>query len=68
MSGFGLVTIFMKGPWMGAEPEPRPGIVRLTGLVGWRGVGQDGGMSKPPDPHYRHRFPAELISRHVRFH
>lgn len=22
-------------------------------------------MSKPPDPHYRHRFPAELISHAV---
>jgi hypothetical protein len=24
-------------------------------------------MKPPPDPHFRHRHPAELISRHVRF-
>jgi putative transposase len=28
-------------------------------------VGEDGAMQKPPDPHYRHRFPAELISHAV---
>ena len=28
-------------------------------------MGEDGGMKKPPDPHYRHRFPAELISHAV---
>jgi putative transposase len=28
-------------------------------------LGEDGGMKKPPDPHYRHRFPAELISHAV---
>jgi putative transposase len=28
-------------------------------------VGEDGWMKKPPDPHYRHRFPAELISHAV---
>ena len=25
-------------------------------------------MKKPPDPHYRHRFPAELISHAVRLY
>jgi hypothetical protein len=25
-------------------------------------------MKKPPDPHYRHRFPAELISHAVWFY
>jgi putative transposase len=24
-------------------------------------LGDDSGMRKPPDPHYRHRFPVELI-------
>jgi putative transposase len=28
-------------------------------------MGKDGGMKKPPDPHYRHRFPAEVISHAV---
>jgi putative transposase len=34
-------------------------------LVGQRSPVQNGGMRKPPDPHYRHRFPAELISHAV---
>ena len=41
------------------------GIVRLTGLIRPGRPGQNGGMSKPPDPHYRHRFPADLISHAV---
>jgi putative transposase len=28
-------------------------------------VGEDGGMKKPPDPHYRHRSPVELIGHAV---
>jgi len=28
-------------------------------------LGQDGRMKKRPDLHYRHRFPAELISHAV---
>ena len=33
----------------------------------WRGLetGETGGMKPPPDPHYRHRFPAEIISHAV---
>ena len=27
--------------------------------------GETGGMKPPPDPHYRHRFPAEIISHAV---
>ena len=34
-------------------------------LASGSGLGQDSGMRKPPDPHYRHRFPAELISHAV---
>jgi transposase-like protein len=26
---------------------------------------ETGGMRQPPDPHYRHRFPAEIISHAV---
>jgi putative transposase len=26
---------------------------------------ETGGMKTPPDPHYRHRFPAEIISHAV---
>jgi putative transposase len=33
--------------------------------VDQRSAGQNGGMRNPPDPHYRHRFPAELISHAV---
>src|SRR5271166_6508187 len=28
-------------------------------------VDETGGMKPPPDPHYRHRFPAEIISHAV---
>jgi hypothetical protein len=28
-------------------------------------LGEDGRMKNPPDPHYRHRFPAELICHAV---
>jgi putative transposase len=31
-------------------------------------AGQSGGMKLPPDPHYRHRFPAEIISHAVRLY
>jgi hypothetical protein len=31
-------------------------------------MGEDGDMTKPPDPHYRHRFPAELICHAVWFY
>jgi putative transposase len=34
-------------------------------LAGGQSRGQNDGMSKPPDPHYRHRFPAELINHAV---
>ena len=34
----------------------------------WRsgsGVGKNNGMRKKPDPHHRHRFPAEIIAHAV---
>ncbi len=34
-------------------------------MVGQRSLDQNGGMRKLPDPHYLHRFPAELISHAV---
>ena len=34
-------------------------------MVGGSSLGKNGGMRKPPDPHHRHRFPAELISQAV---
>jgi hypothetical protein len=34
-------------------------------LVDGSSQGNDGGMRQPPNPHYRHRFPAELISHAV---
>jgi putative transposase len=44
---------------------PRSGIVTVTGLAGSRVASETGGMRLPPDPHYRHRFPAEIISHAV---
>jgi hypothetical protein len=41
------------------------GIITLTGLVHPPNIGQGGGMKTSPDPHYRHRFPAEIISHAV---
>ncbi len=35
------------------------------GLAGGSGLGQDGGIKTLPNPHYRHRFPAEIISHAV---
>jgi putative transposase len=29
------------------------------------GISETGGMKPPPNPHYRHRFPAEIISHAV---
>ena len=34
-------------------------------LAAMAGAGETGGMKSPPDPHYRHRFPAEIISHAV---
>ena len=41
------------------------GIVTLTGTGRIPGSSETGGMKLPPDPHYRHRFPAEIISHAV---
>src|ERR1700709_188832 len=43
----------------------RSGIVTVTGLGRLEGGGRDWDMTPPPDPHYRHRFPAEIISHAV---
>jgi hypothetical protein len=40
----------------------RPGTVTLTELATCSEVDETGEMSSPPDPRYRHRFPAEIIS------
>src|ERR1700720_233733 len=34
-------------------------------MAGWSEAGETGGMKPPPDPHYRHRFSAEIISHAV---
>jgi putative transposase len=34
-------------------------------LAGWCGLGQNSRMRKPPSPHYRHCFLAELISHAI---
>ena len=41
------------------------GIVTLSGLAGGSVAGETGSMKTPADPHYRHRFPAEIISHAV---
>ena len=41
------------------------GIVTVIGSGGWSEAGETGGMKPPPDPHYRHRFRAEIISHAV---
>src|ERR1700693_1114117 len=49
-----------------ASPRLCPcGIVRLTGFGRREQFRENGGMRKPPNPHYRHRFSAELISHAV---
>ncbi len=42
-----------------------PGIVTVTGLAAGTGPGEIGGIELPPNPGYRHRFPAEIISHAV---
>src|SRR5258708_30059575 len=37
----------------------------LPGLGVGSETGETDGMERPPDPHYRHRFPAEIISHAV---
>ena len=41
------------------------GVVTVTGLAGWVETGETGVMKPSPDPRYRHRFPAEIISHAV---
>jgi transposase-like protein len=41
------------------------GIVTLAGLAAGSEIKETGGTKPPPDPHYRHRFPAEIISHAV---
>ena len=41
---------------------PEVGIVTVTALEARPEGDPTGGMTLPPDPHYRHRFPAEIIS------
>jgi hypothetical protein len=43
----------------------REGIVTVTGFGGPGGVDKTECMKPPPDPHYRHRFPAAVISHAV---
>jgi hypothetical protein len=41
------------------------GTVTVTGLAIGAATIATGGMKPPPDPHYRLRFPAEIISHAV---
>jgi hypothetical protein len=52
-------------PWHCHGNSGGGGIVTVTGVAGVSRVGEDGVIKKPPDPHYRHRFPVELISHAV---
>jgi hypothetical protein len=40
----------------------REGIVTVTDLAVRLETSETGGVKPTPDPHYRHRFPAEIIS------
>src|SRR6202030_3677306 len=48
-----------------ASSRSRPSIVTVTRLAALAGGDETGGMKSPPDPNYRHRFPAEIISHAV---
>jgi hypothetical protein len=37
-------------------------LSRQPGLAAWTAPGEIDGMKPQPDPSYRHRFPAEIIS------
>src|ERR1700704_3976626 len=56
-----MTCIDRPGHWM----MPRGGIVTLTSVVPDQSGGQCPWMKSEPDPHYRHRFPAEIISHAV---
>jgi len=45
--------------------NPWDGIVTVTGLAARTGPDEIGRMKLPPNPDYRHRFPAEIISHAV---
>src|SRR5271166_2023435 len=47
---------------MTMKPEA---LSRYPGLSARPETDNSGGMKPPPDPHYRHRFPAEIISHAV---
>jgi putative transposase len=46
----------------GVDDTDRGGIVTVTSSGRLPEAGETGGMKPPPDPHYCHRFPAEVIS------
>jgi hypothetical protein len=48
-----------------APSWPCRALSRYPGLAGGSGLGQDGGMNTLASPHYRHRFPAAIISHAV---
>ena len=47
------------------DSDSTTGIVTVTGLGGPGGVDKTECMRPSPDPHYRHRFPAAVISQAV---
>src|SRR5882724_2441928 len=50
---------------MAGACHPAIGIVTVTGLAGGPATSETGVMKSPPDPRYRHRFPAEIIGHAV---
>jgi hypothetical protein len=48
--------------------KPGPGIVTVTDLTVRLRTTETGGITLAPDPHSRHRFPAEIISHAVRLY
>ena len=49
----------------GELPKSPQGIVTVTDLAVRLEIRETGGMKPQPDPHYRHRFPAEIICHAV---
>jgi hypothetical protein len=52
----------MSGPEFHCGLLSIRGIVLVTELAAGMRAGETGAMKLSPNPHYRHRFPAEIIS------
>jgi hypothetical protein len=63
-----MIRTSRKGRTVVPVPAHRWAIVTVTVAGNAEGMKESGGaaeMKPPPDPHYRHRFPAAIISHAV---